>query len=334
MARPNRVAANTTHGPAPRRFRGARRRRRRPRTQFGERRAAARDAEVNETSALAASRIGTSRFRGVTLSAYPRRRKKRVKAGRRAVRDVDCGYALRVSRPHAAVPDSPPPDIPPADRLDAIRRAQVWTPAEVAAFDFTAGEGEFAPWATVTCDHAVKEYSGKTPKFGCTVAPGDIAKIKFGDDNNEVYAGVAATRLLRALGFGVDTLYPVRVECRGCPASLGGAPGGPNLSVFAVAALERKMKAKEVTTGGKDGWVWSELDLDRSVRRRRAARAARRAEAPGRVPPALRQQDRAAAPGVPGRAGNPRGSDVRARDLRPGDHGAGRHHRAGRAGRS
>jgi len=156
---------------------------------------------------------------------------------------------------------SPPPDVPPADRLDFIRRAQVWTETNVAAFDFTAGEGEFTAWSTVTCDHAEKKYSGKTPKFGCAITPGEITKVKYGVDNNEVYAGVAATRLLRALGFGVDPLYPVRVECRGCPASLGGAPGGPNVSVFAVAALERKMKGKEVTLGGKDGWVWSELDL-------------------------------------------------------------------------
>ena len=156
---------------------------------------------------------------------------------------------------------APPPDVPPAERLDAIRRAQVWRPTDVAAVDFTAGEGEFAAWATVTCDHTVKTYSGKTPKFGCAVAPGDVAKIKYGDDNNEVYAGVAATRLLRALGFGVDTLYPVRVECRGCPAALGGTPGGPNVSTFGVAALERKLKGKDVLTGGKEGWLWSELDL-------------------------------------------------------------------------
>jgi hypothetical protein len=156
---------------------------------------------------------------------------------------------------------SAPPDVPPANRLDAIHRAQLWTPGDVAAFDFTAGEGEFAPWASVTCDHAVKTYSGKTPKFGCTIAPGDTVKVKYGDDNNEVYAGVAATRLLRALGFGVDTLYPVSVDCRGCPSALGGKPAGPNLSHFAVAALERKMKGKDVTSGGKEGWVWSELDL-------------------------------------------------------------------------
>jgi hypothetical protein len=156
---------------------------------------------------------------------------------------------------------STPPDIPPADRLDVIHRAQVWTPTDVAAFDFKVGEGEFAPWGTVTCDHTEKKYNGKTPKFGCAVTPGDVVKIKYGDESNEVFAGVAATRLLRALGFGVDTLYPVSVDCRGCPAELKGAPAGPNVSHFGVAALERKMKGKDVVSEGKEGWVWSELDL-------------------------------------------------------------------------
>jgi hypothetical protein len=154
-----------------------------------------------------------------------------------------------------------PPDFTPAVRLDAIRRAQVWSPSDVAAFDFTKGDGEFAPWATVTCDHVVKKYGGKTPKFGCAIAPGDDVKVKYGAENSEVYAGVAATRLLRALGFGVDALYPVRVECRGCPADLGGTPAAGNVSVFEVAAIERKLKGKNVSVNKDEGWKWAELDL-------------------------------------------------------------------------
>jgi hypothetical protein len=156
---------------------------------------------------------------------------------------------------------SSPPDVTAADRLGDIRRAQVWTPGDVAAFDFKAPTGEFPAWSTVACDWIDKQYSGKTPKFGCVLAPGDTVKVKYGDDNNEVYAGVAATRLLQALGFGVDTLYPVQVECRGCPASLGGTPAGTSVSKFAVAALERKLKGKDVVSDAKEGWRWSELDL-------------------------------------------------------------------------
>jgi hypothetical protein len=154
-----------------------------------------------------------------------------------------------------------PADVTPADRLADIRRAQVWTPTDVAAFDFTAGEGEFAPWATVACDYVEKQFGGKTPKFGCSLAPGDDVKVKYGVDNSEVYAGVAATRLMRALGFGDDALYPVSIDCRGCPAQLGGTPAGANVSHFPVAAIERKLKGKDVKSGKTEGWAWSELNI-------------------------------------------------------------------------
>jgi hypothetical protein len=154
-----------------------------------------------------------------------------------------------------------PPDFTAETRMSAIRRAQVWMPVDVAAYDFQAAGGDFAPWATVACSWVDKRYGGNTPKFACALTPGDEAKIKYGDGNSEVYAGVAATRLMRALGFGVDALYPVRVECRGCPSSLGGTPGGPEISVFGIAALERKWKGNDIKVDGKEGWAWSELDL-------------------------------------------------------------------------
>lgn len=159
----------------------------------------------------------------------------------------------------ALIPSAPDPT--PADRLGSIRRAQVWTATDVAAFDFKTGVGEFAPWSTVTCDHVVKSYNGKTPKFGCALAPGEDVKVKYGAENSEVYAGVAATRLLRALGFGADALYPVHVECRGCPSNLGGTVLGTGVSRFEVAAIERKLKGKDVVVNKQEGWKWAELDL-------------------------------------------------------------------------
>jgi hypothetical protein len=163
---------------------------------------------------------------------------------------------VALSSPIAAAPD-----FTPADRLNAIRRAQVWTATDVAAFDFKVGDGEFAPWSTVACDHVVKKYSGKTPKFGCGLAADDVVKVKYGAENSEVYAGVAATRLLRALGFGADALYPVHVDCRGCPADLGGTSTSAGVSHFEVAAIERKLKGKDVVVNKQEGWKWAELDL-------------------------------------------------------------------------
>jgi hypothetical protein len=153
------------------------------------------------------------------------------------------------------------PDFTPEGRLGAIRRAQVWTKTDVGAFDFKVGDGEFAPGATVACDYVEKKFSGKTPKFGCVLAPGDDVKVKYGAENSEVYAGVAATRLLRGLGFGVDALYPVHIDCRGCPAQLGGTPAGPGVMRFEVAAIERKLKGRDVKLNKAEGWKWAELDL-------------------------------------------------------------------------
>jgi hypothetical protein len=153
-------------------------------------------------------------------------------------------------------------DIKVPDRDSAIRHAQVWSPVDVAAYDFKAGDGEIAPWTTVACDYADKKYGGTSPKFGCTLAPGEEVKVKYGQDNGEVYGGVASTRLLKALGFGADSYYPVSIDCRGCPKKLGGTPAGSNVSHFDVAAIEKHMKGKSVATNkGKEGWAWSELDL-------------------------------------------------------------------------
>ncbi len=140
-------------------------------------------------------------------------------------------------------------------RLDAIRKAQVWTPTDVASMDLMAGpqgKGAFAPDETVTCDYRNKPMSGNSPKFACVIPPDDELKVKYGRDNGEVYAEVAASRLLWALGFYAERMYPVRVVCRGCPAEIHGTE---------MSSIERKMPGKDIE--GKDvvGWAWPELDL-------------------------------------------------------------------------
>lgn len=148
-------------------------------------------------------------------------------------------------------------------RLDLIRRAEVWAPIDTASLDITAGPDErdgFAPGATVTCDYVDKKMDGMSPKFTCAVAPDDDVKVKFGRYNGEVYGEVAATRLLWALGFGADRMYPVSVVCRGCPARLVDGMKAPALT-FDVAAIERKMPGKEVTADKTEGWAWNELNL-------------------------------------------------------------------------
>ena len=42
-------------------------------------------------------------------------------------------------------------------------------------------------------------------------------EVKFGANDNEVFAEIVATRLMWAMGYYADAWYPVQVECHGCP---------------------------------------------------------------------------------------------------------------------
>ena len=158
------------------------------------------------------------------------------------------------------------PNVSRDARRDLIARAKVWRPTTVAAMNLgtgPGGSGAFAPGATVDCRFVDKDMSGSTPKFTCALPGGDEVKVKYGRDNGEVFAEVAATRLLWALGFGADRMYPVRVRCRGCPADddqpAQGAPAA--VRTYDYAVIERKMAGQEVNGPDGQGWKWSELDL-------------------------------------------------------------------------
>lgn len=153
-----------------------------------------------------------------------------------------------------------PRDARKTARAEAIARAQVWTPTNVSSMDIRTGPPRpdgFPFRATVTCDYEERDLSGASPKFSCEVGDEDALKVKYGGNNAEVYAEVAATRLLWALGFGADAMYPVRVVCRGCPASLTGLPRPGDEWVFDPATVERKLPGREFP--GEEGWAWREL---------------------------------------------------------------------------
>jgi hypothetical protein len=155
-------------------------------------------------------------------------------------------------------------------RRVAIARAQIWSATTIRSKDLLAGPdepGAFPFRADVECEYAGRNGGGLSPKFECN-AGRERVKVKFGGTNAEVYGEVAATRLLWALGFGADRMYPVRVICRKCPKTLiAGGDTGPGRSVieganreliFDPAAIERKMPGKMLP--GAPGWSWRELD--------------------------------------------------------------------------
>lgn len=141
-------------------------------------------------------------------------------------------------------------------RRAAIQRAQVWAPTDVASMDFKTGPqgpGAFPPDGTIECNYLDKKMGGATPKFACVIPPNDELKVKYGKDNGEVYAEVAAARLFWALGFGAERIYPVQVSCKGCPASI--------LSDTRFSSVERKLPGTDIETAQMTGWAWPELEL-------------------------------------------------------------------------
>jgi len=156
-------------------------------------------------------------------------------------------------------------ELPKNERLEFIRRAQVWKRTDIRSKNIRAGPGgagAFQPDETVSCDYAGVPKHGASRKFYCSIG-GTVVKVRYGSRNREVEASVLATRLLWALGFPADRVYPVRVRCRGCssdPWKNHGRTDG--VYDFEPAVIERKPSGREMREGSKKaGWSWSELDL-------------------------------------------------------------------------
>jgi hypothetical protein len=146
-----------------------------------------------------------------------------------------------------------------------IEAAEVWKPTRVSEMNLRLGpsEGAFDPDVVVRCKWLDEKTSGTTPKFNCKLPDGESLKVKYGKENGEIYAEVAATRLLWALGFGADRMYPVRVECEGCPppeADAGATSIGGGVIRYDWAAIERKGEGKEFEGPLGAGWSWEDLD--------------------------------------------------------------------------
>jgi hypothetical protein len=167
------------------------------------------------------------------------------------------------SRNEAKPDDKKPGDKKPGKkkqlRADLIARSHVWRPVDVTAMNLRTGPdaaaGGFPPFETVECDYVDRKLAGASPKFACRLSSGDEVKVKHGGQNGEVYGEVAATRLLWALGFAADRMYPVRIVCRGCPQTIGGVLRADGTRLVDPAVIERKI-GRELL----DGWAWQDLD--------------------------------------------------------------------------
>jgi hypothetical protein len=112
------------------------------------------------------------------------------------------------------------------------------------------------------CDYVDVKLPGSSRKFRCAIGGVDMVKVRYGAGNGEVQGSVLASRLLWALGFGADRVYPVRVMCRGCPPDPWTQRGRvAGVRIFDPAVIERKPAGHEMKTAKGEGWAWPELDL-------------------------------------------------------------------------
>jgi len=151
-------------------------------------------------------------------------------------------------------------------RLAFIHQARVWSPTDVSAMnlrDGPGGNGAFQPNELVVCDYVERKMPGRSAKFYCAVQPDDIVKVRYGRSNGEVQGSVLATRLLWALGFAADRVYPVRVRCRGCTSDpWNNRERVGDVHEFDPAVIERQPDGHEMREGSMDAaWAWPELDL-------------------------------------------------------------------------
>ena len=128
--------------------------------------------------------------------------------------------------------------------------------------------------------------NGKTPKFDCELEiDGKLkdVKVKYenpgrGADgisverNDGIWGEILSTRLMWALGFPADAVYPVRVVCENCPvrpwaytvAKLRGLPAAetmPRRDLYVRdAIIEIKYKARGIERIADQGWSWEEFD--------------------------------------------------------------------------
>jgi hypothetical protein len=174
----------------------------------------------------------------------------------------------------------------PKDRAEAMRSALLYTPKAVAEADTLQGPAQdkknfqlrFNDKVICDFDKPGVEKGGKTPKFDCRITrvespDGQVqvltdqldeepVKVKFGADDNEVYAEIAASRLLWALGYYADAWFPVRVECHNCPADPESGKGDKETRTFDPAIIVRKFQGRKMYEVGKEdqGWSWKEFE--------------------------------------------------------------------------
>lgn len=163
-------------------------------------------------------------------------------------------------------------------RLELLKRARVWQPTDPASVNFTRNPNDPSGWLSgpiVNCRFIAHASGGTTRKFRCALPSGEVVKVKYGH-TGEVHAELAASRLVRALGFGADDMHIIeRVRCYGCPRepyyalwvldrlratdTIADRLPQTRYTDFEWVSVERRFDGAAVEAGDTEGWAWYEL---------------------------------------------------------------------------
>ena len=110
-----------------------------------------------------------------------------------------------------------------------------------------------------------KDLGGNTPKFACRTPGGTTIRVKYSDGskdgNREIFSGVVSAKLLWALGFLSDPIYPITLDCRDCPDDpMSGSGSRARRSYLATFQPEARHMVIVEGDDVDQGWRWGELD--------------------------------------------------------------------------
>jgi hypothetical protein len=162
-------------------------------------------------------------------------------------------------------------------RVRYLATARIWSdPGEVTPEMVTAGrplkqqsEGLEAVLRgqPLPCDFAKpgKDLGGNTPKFACVTPGGTTIRVKYSngskDGNREIFSAVVAAKLLWALGFVSDPIYPITIDCKDCPADpMAGTGSRARRSYLATFQPEQSHLVIVDKDDADQGWRWGEVD--------------------------------------------------------------------------
>ena len=161
-------------------------------------------------------------------------------------------------------------------RANYLAHATLWKdPGNLSADEIMAGPSGVFPFsaeearAGVGCTFATpgKDLGGKSAKFMCRTNDGRMLRLKYWDPeretgNREVFATVAATRLMWALGFDVLQALPINVRCTGCPRDPMTGEGARNAREYIAEISVYPPNGPTILSrhDRDQGWSWRELD--------------------------------------------------------------------------